>query len=262
MSGGSTIALRASTVRTHDPMLLNSEDTHATPEEFCLALKSARERRGVTLEVIARSTKICSSHLVALERGDLRYWPKGLFRRAFFRGYVEMIGLPVAETMATFVRLFPDDQVAAARGQAPAAPELPLILDASWHGPKVPIRRRMITAGLDLAAVVATAAAVALYAGVDPVTAAGVVAISYFTLAMLLVGESPAGAAIRWRGRRVSMAALAPSAAPEPEEERQPLGVGAWQHGVQAVRMAFSEATNHPMEHDVPPRYSVRVKWP
>ena len=46
----------------------------------------------------------------ALERSDLRRWPNGLFRRSFFRDYVRMIGLPVAEACDEFVRLFPDDE--------------------------------------------------------------------------------------------------------------------------------------------------------
>lgn len=49
-------------------------------------------RRGITLGRIAAVTKVCASHFAALECGDLRRWPKGLFRRAFFRGYVEMTG--------------------------------------------------------------------------------------------------------------------------------------------------------------------------
>ena len=85
--------------------------THS-PEEFCLGLKAARERKGITLAEIANSTKLPVSMFVALERGDLRRWPKGLFRRSFFRGYVKMIDVPVAEAFAEFIRLFPDYEAA------------------------------------------------------------------------------------------------------------------------------------------------------
>ena len=81
-------------------------------QDFCLALKAARERKGITLAEIAETTKIPSSVFAALERCDLRSWPKGLFRRSFFRDYVGMIGLPVAEAVEAFVRLFPDDEPA------------------------------------------------------------------------------------------------------------------------------------------------------
>jgi hypothetical protein len=80
--------------------------------DFCLALKAARERKGITLAEIAETTKIPSSVFAALERCDLRCWPKGLFRRSFFRDYVGMIGLPVAEAVEAFVKLFPDDEPA------------------------------------------------------------------------------------------------------------------------------------------------------
>ncbi|MBY0497959.1 MAG: helix-turn-helix domain-containing protein [Cyanobacteria bacterium] len=91
--------------------------THES-EAFCLALKAARQRRGLTLENIAEATKVCVSYYAALEANDVRRWPKGLFRRAFFRGYVTAIGLPDDETMGEFVRLFPEDE----RAAAPAAP--------------------------------------------------------------------------------------------------------------------------------------------
>ena len=80
--------------------------------DFCLALKAARERKGITLAEIAETTKIPSSVFAALERCDLRCWPKGLFRRSFFRDYVGMIGLPVTEAVEAFVRLFPDGEPA------------------------------------------------------------------------------------------------------------------------------------------------------
>lgn len=92
-------------------MPLNNTPTPThSPEEFCLGLKAARERKGITLAHISDATKIPVSVFVALERGDLRRWPKGLFRRSFFRDYVKMIGVPIAETFAEFIRLFPDEE--------------------------------------------------------------------------------------------------------------------------------------------------------
>lgn len=87
---------------THPP-------THS-PEEFCLALKAERERKGITLAQISNTSKIPVSVFAALERGDLRRWPKGLFRRSFFRDYVKAIGVKVDETCAEFIRLFPDEE--------------------------------------------------------------------------------------------------------------------------------------------------------
>jgi len=92
-------------------------------QAFCLALKAARERNGITLDEIADATKIPVSVFAALERNDLRRWPHGLFGRSFFRDYVRMIGMPVAEECAEFVRLFLDEEVAALPAPAGAATE-------------------------------------------------------------------------------------------------------------------------------------------
>lgn len=90
-------------------------------QEFCAALKAARERRGLKLTDISEATKVCPSYFSALERNDLRVWPKGLFRRSFFRAYAGTIGLPVEPTLEEFLRLFPDQEPVAA--PPPPAPK-------------------------------------------------------------------------------------------------------------------------------------------
>jgi hypothetical protein len=84
---------------TVDRMPLDNEDSlsHAR-EDFCLALKAARQKKGLTLAEIAVTTKIPASLFEGLEHGDLHRWPKALFRRSFFRDY------------ARVVRLFPDEE--------------------------------------------------------------------------------------------------------------------------------------------------------
>lgn len=112
-------------------MPLNSQTLPTdSREEFCLALKTARERKGISLDDIEKATKIPAYMFAALERCDLRRWPHGLFRRSFFRDYVKMIGVPVTEACAAFVQLFVDetDVVAALHevkdgpGEVPAGP--------------------------------------------------------------------------------------------------------------------------------------------
>jgi hypothetical protein len=176
--------------------MLHSESlsTHSR-REFCLALKATRERNGITLAAIADSTKIPASTFAALERNDLRRWPKGLFRRSFFRDYARMIGVPVAETCAEFVRLFPDQEVAEPTKAAEAATEandVRLMLDAEWHGPPAPILRRLTAALIDAGAVILVAAALAWVAGTDQPVTTAMVALVYFSLATALFGESPA----------------------------------------------------------------------
>src|SRR5689334_16930231 len=72
-------------------------------------LRAERESRGFTLAQIAESTKIPQVLLQALERNDLSRWPKGLYRRAFFRSYVTALGLPAEPLVLEFARLFPDE---------------------------------------------------------------------------------------------------------------------------------------------------------
>jgi len=93
-----------------------------SPDEFCLALKEARERNGITLADIAEATKIPAYLFEALEHNDLRRWPNGLFRRSFFRDYVKTIGVPVSEACAQFARLFPDATAEVAPVAEVAAP--------------------------------------------------------------------------------------------------------------------------------------------
>jgi len=202
-------------------MPLNSEGLPTQlREEFCLALKAARERSGVSLASIAEATKIPASMFVALERNDLRCWPKGLFRRCFFRGYAEMIGVPMAETCAEFLRLFPDDggaKVATAAGQTPEAgqaEDVRLVLDPAWHGPRASVLSRLLAALLDAGAVVFVAAAVAWVAGVGLAVTTAVVALAYFSLAMALFGESPARWALSWHRSLLDAMTQGPAALP------------------------------------------------
>jgi hypothetical protein len=189
-------------------------------EEFCLALKAARERTGISLADIASATKIPASLLDALERCDLRHWPKGIFRRSFFRDYARTIGLSVAETCAEFVRLFPDDDRAVV---APATPivaadqasDVRLVLDSAWQGPQRSFLPRLGAAGIDAAVVVLGAGLVAWLAGIGWALVTAVVALSYFSIATALIGESPA----QWfMSRRQSLLdALKPPPTEEPE---------------------------------------------
>lgn len=180
-------------------------------QEFCVALKAARERKGISLAEITKTTNIPSSLFAGLERADLRYWPGGLFRRSFFRDYARAIGLDPAEACAEFVQLFPDEehesglskQEPAARSQE-AVPgtdirlesvpgtNIRLELDAAWHGPRWSVLSRLLTAAIDAATVILAALAAARVANEDWPTAIATVALAYFCLATPLIGASPA----------------------------------------------------------------------
>ena len=56
-------------------------------------LRRARERRGLTLEGMAKETRIPRRHLEALEHDNLTAVPGGFYRRAEIRTYARVVGL-------------------------------------------------------------------------------------------------------------------------------------------------------------------------
>src|ERR1035438_9519548 len=65
-------------------------------------LRRAREERGVALETICEATKVPARHYRALEAGDLQELPGGVFRRAFVRSYLGVVGLEEGAWMKRF----------------------------------------------------------------------------------------------------------------------------------------------------------------
>ena len=90
-------------------------------------LRSERERRLITLESIAATTKINIGLLRDLEGDDASRWPSGIFRRSFIRSYAHAIGLDGDEIVQEFLDWFPDAEqlraiaVLVAKGEAPKA---------------------------------------------------------------------------------------------------------------------------------------------
>jgi cytoskeleton protein RodZ len=65
--------------------------TKITSRDFGAALKAAREKAGVTLDVISARTKISVRQLAALESGDFRQLPNQVFAKMFLRQYLGII---------------------------------------------------------------------------------------------------------------------------------------------------------------------------
>lgn len=79
-----------------------------TPQETFLArLRRHRERNHVSLDEIVDQTRIKREQLEAFERGDLEGWPRGIYARAWVRGYASVIGLDPIDTVDEFCKLFP-----------------------------------------------------------------------------------------------------------------------------------------------------------
>ena len=220
--GGSTIADVAAAAPRSESTILNQPQ-----QEFCNALKAARERRGLKLTDIADATKVCPSYFSALERNDLRVWPKGLFRRSFFRAYASTVGLPVEPMLEEFMRLFPEDDRTAPATAGEAMPQPALVLDASWHGTRAPLVLRCIAATADLLAIALPALALVWWGAASIGGALAVGAVLYFTASTLLLGETPALFCLNRRERIVAwwrtvapVRTAAEPTATEPGEDR------------------------------------------
>jgi len=59
--------------------------------ETILGLKSIRRNRGITLEQISASTKISVRSLEAIETGDFRKLPGGIYNTSYIRQYARAI---------------------------------------------------------------------------------------------------------------------------------------------------------------------------
>lgn len=158
-------------------------------DAFGPSLKAERDRRGITLQTIADSTKVSVSLLAALERNDLSRWPKGIFRRAFVREYATALGLLPDPIVAEFVRLFPDGSCP----EATAVPstELRLTLEhepsATWSS----IRLRALLSGLELCGVVSVSSLLAWLMETPFLSTSAVLALAYYSIAGTFLERSP-----------------------------------------------------------------------
>lgn len=163
-------------------------------QDFGRRLRVQRERLGIPLEAIAASTKIARSLLADLERGDLSKWPGGIYRRAFFREYAVMIGLPADARLAEFLDLFPDEAApAGARSTAvEASNELRLTLVEDQTEALVSSARRLLVAVVELCVVLGAAWLLSRVSGLGIWTACAATALTYYPLAAFCSIRVPA----------------------------------------------------------------------
>ena len=76
-------------------------------ETFVTRLRRNRERNRMSIQEIAAQTRVKPELLQALENNDLSEWPRGLYARAWIRGYATAVGLDPVDTVDEFCRLFP-----------------------------------------------------------------------------------------------------------------------------------------------------------
>lgn len=185
---------------------------------FGSRLRTQRERRGVTLESIADSTKIKLSLLQSLERGDASQWPHGLYRRAYIRDYASAIGVPVEPLVVEFGKMFPEDgSLASEEAVAGAAEPLRLTFAAESH-PRIDRAASRAAAALgELALVGAIGGGVSLATGWPLLTACGAAALVFYPLATAVTGRVLSVAQLRRLvGARSLGGGAAADAVPEP----------------------------------------------
>jgi cytoskeletal protein RodZ len=66
------------------------------------ALRREREARGVAVADICAATKVSAQHVQALEAGEIKRLPGGVFRKGIVRGYLAALGLDEPSWMARF----------------------------------------------------------------------------------------------------------------------------------------------------------------
>ena len=79
-------------------------------------LRELRERRGISLEEIARSTRVLHRYLEALEADDFAPLPAPVFTRGFIRSYCQALDLAPDEALA----LYEERHAASGEGGKPA----------------------------------------------------------------------------------------------------------------------------------------------
>ncbi len=67
-------------------------------------LAVAREARGISLREISEQMRISTRYLEAIENGDLKRLPGGIFNRSFIKAYAKYIGYDEQEALDAYAR--------------------------------------------------------------------------------------------------------------------------------------------------------------
>lgn len=72
-------------------------------------LQQERKRQNLTIEEVAKATKIRPQFLEAIEKGDYQRLPSSAYAQGFVKNYVDYLGLPEKELLALFRREFKEE---------------------------------------------------------------------------------------------------------------------------------------------------------
>ncbi len=73
-------------------------------------LYEERIKRELTLDEVAKATKIRVSFLAAIEKGEYKKLPSGTYAHGFVRNYAKFLGLPERELIALFKREYDEEK--------------------------------------------------------------------------------------------------------------------------------------------------------
>ncbi len=73
-------------------------------EQSVLGLATIRKNRGISLQQIAESTKISVRSLEAIERGEFRKLPGGIYNTSYIRQYARAIDYDESAILAVYDR--------------------------------------------------------------------------------------------------------------------------------------------------------------
>ena len=188
---------------------------------LCASLKAAREKKGITLDAIAASTKISRALLKGLEESDVSRWPPGLYRRSYLRDYLRAIDLAPESVLTEFAVLFPDEgaQLVTSLVTSPALHEpdespMSIMLDedeANWF---TKARTRLAAVMIDLIVVLIVSGAAWWVLQTDVWASATIVAACYYSLGTATMGCSLGSRCLDNRSWRRSRQSASPAERP------------------------------------------------
>jgi cytoskeleton protein RodZ len=121
-----------------------------SPGDFGRTLRTARERRGLSLRQIANTTKIGLAVLEGLERNDISRLPGGIFGRGIVRSYATEVGLDPEAAIQDFIAQFPRTAVTVGHLASPQA-EDHLAVESDRHAATTFVRLVAISVPLAVA---------------------------------------------------------------------------------------------------------------
>ncbi len=85
-------------------------------------LAAWRTHKGITLEQVIETTKICRRYLVSIEAGNFRELPGGIFTLSWLRQYTEAVGLNAEDLLREYRQKTESKPVSAAGNLSSAEP--------------------------------------------------------------------------------------------------------------------------------------------